>query len=115
MKDRKGQALIEFLMLLPIFFFIIMAIFDFGNILYRRYQLENKLDSIADLYSNNEQDKLEEYLKKNRVTLDTNKEEQYTVLYVHEKVSIYTPGVNLILGNPCKIDASKVIYEGSYE
>ena len=92
-----------------------MAIFDFGNILYHRYQLENKLDSIADLYSNKEQNKLEEYLKKNHLTLDTNMEDGYTVLYLQEKVSVYTPGMNFILGSPCKIDASKVIYEGNYE
>lgn len=115
MRNRKGQALIEFLMLLPVLFFIIMAVFDFGNILYHRYRLENKLDSIADLYSNGDQEKLEEYLKKNNLVLNTEIENHYLTLSVREEISIYTPGLGVILGSPCKIDATKTIYEGTYE
>lgn len=115
MKNQKGQALIEFLMLLPVLFFIIMAVFDFGNILYHRYKLENKMDSIVDLYANGEQEKLEEYLNKNHLVLTTDKEERYLTLSVREEISIYTPGLGMVLGSPCKIDASKTIYEGVYE
>ena len=50
MKSNKGQALVEFIMIIPIFIFILLAIVDFGNIIYQKYQLENNIDTIADMY-----------------------------------------------------------------
>ena len=44
MLNKKGQALIEFIIILPIFLILVMGIFDFGNIMYQRYKLENSFD-----------------------------------------------------------------------
>jgi len=100
MRNERGQALIEFLMIVPILFFIIMAVFDFGNILYQRYELENHLDVISDLYKEEDTSGLDEYLKKNGLVMDVNKENKYQVISVKRKVSIVTPGLGKILGSP---------------
>ncbi len=112
MRNERGQALIEFLMIVPILFFIIMAVFDFGNILYQRYELENHLDVISDLYKEEDTSGLDEYLKKNGLVMDVNKENKYQVISVKRKVSIVTPGLGKILGSPYSISTTKTLYEG---
>ena len=56
--NKKGQALIEFVIILPIFLLLVMGVLDFGNILYQKYKLENSVDYITDLYKNKEEEDL---------------------------------------------------------
>ena len=37
MKDNHGQALIEFIIIIPVLLFILFAIVDIGNIIYQKY------------------------------------------------------------------------------
>ena len=39
--NRKGQALVEFVLILPIFILMLFAIVDFGMILSKKNELEN--------------------------------------------------------------------------
>ena len=50
MKNKKGQALVEFVVIMPIFIMLLISIIDLGNIIYKKYHLENDLDYIVDLY-----------------------------------------------------------------
>ncbi len=111
MRNENGQALIEFLMIVPILFLIIMAVFDFGNILYHRYELENHLEYIADLYKEDKQIDLDSYLSKNGLIMEVSRENDYQVIYIKKKLSISTPGLGKILGNPYPISTSKTLYE----
>ena len=112
MRNERGQALIEFLMIVPILLLIIMAVFDFGNILYHRYELENHMDFIADLYESDKQEELDSYLSKYGLIMEVNRERDYQVIYVKRKVSISTPGLSKVLGNPYSISTSRALYEG---
>ena len=40
--NRKGQALIEFVLILPVLILILFIIFDFGYIFYSKYELKNQ-------------------------------------------------------------------------
>ena len=99
MLNKKGQALIEFIIILPIFLILVMGIFDFGNIMYQRYKLENSVDYISELYENDIQDNLKIYLENNSIEMYTKLEEDYAVLELNKKVDVITPGLNLILGD----------------
>ncbi len=112
MLNKKGQALIEFIIILPIFLILVMGIFDFGNIMYQRYKLENSVDYISELYENDIQDNLKIYLENNSIEMYTKLEEDYAVLELNKKVDVITPGLNLILGDEIVLKTSKVIYEG---
>lgn len=112
MRNERGQALIEFLMIVPILFLIIMAVFDFGNILYHRYELENHLDLITSLYQDEKQNELDDYLDKHDLIMEVSREADYQVIYVKRKLSISTPGLGKILGDPYSISTSKTLYEG---
>lgn len=115
MRNQRGQALIEFLLIVPILLIMVMAVFDFGNILYHRYQVENQLDFIAGLYEDNNEEELAEYLDENNLVMEIDASMSYTVLRIKKEVSIYTPGLNKIIGDPYKITTTKTIYESAYE
>ena len=93
--NRKGQALVEFVLILPVFILILFAIVDFGTILSKKNELENDSMDIVSLV-------------KNGTTIeDINK--KYTDITITENVKVITPGLNLILGNPYKITVERVI------
>jgi TadE-like protein. len=112
MLNKKGQALIEFILIMPIFFIIIMGLFDFGNILYQRYQLENKMDYIVDLYDQGNKLEMNEYTSENELMLITDSKKDYTVITLKKEININTPFVSLIIGEKYSVETSKVVYEG---
>ena len=113
--NKKGQALIEFLIILPMFLLIVMGIFDFGNILYQKYKLENSVDYIVDLYRDGKEEDLEAYLDNNGIDMYTRFGDDYNTIELLKTVDVITPGLDLILGDTHKIRTTKVIYEGHYE
>ena len=48
--NNRGQALVEFVIILPILIFTCLAVFDLGNIIVKKYALENDLDTIVNMY-----------------------------------------------------------------
>ena len=52
MKNKKGQALVEFVIILPIFIFMLLSIIDIGKVIYFQNQLVSELNDVVDLYKN---------------------------------------------------------------
>ena len=62
MKNQKAQALIEFVLILPVLIMFLFSIIDFGTIFIRKSELENKINDayeaaksstdVSTLYSN---------------------------------------------------------------
>ena len=112
-KKHNGQALVEFVILLPIFIFMLFSIIDFGKILYVKNNLESKMDDAITLYQNghSEEEITEKMnLTKEKVTLIIEKEDQKRIFSLNKEVPILTPGLNLILKNPYEATAKRVIY-----
>ena len=107
-RNRKGQALVEFVLILPVFILILFAIVDFGTILSKKNELENDSMDIVSLVKNGT---TIEDINKKYTDLDiTMKEDnQYTNITITENVKVITPGLNLILGNPYKITVERII------
>ena len=106
--NRKGQALVEFVLILPVFILILFAIVDFGTKKKKKNELENDSMDIVSLVKNGP---TIEDINKKYTDLDmTMKEDnQYTNITITENVKVITPGLNLILGNPYKITVERVI------
>ena len=45
--NRRGQALIEFVLILPVFLFIVFAVYDIGMIFSKQNKLENDSTDIV--------------------------------------------------------------------
>ena len=110
--NQNGQALVEFIVILPIFLLLVMGMFDFGNILYQKYKLENHLDYIVELYKSDVEDDLEAYLDNNEIEMTTRLGDNYSIIELSKKLKIITPGLESIIGDPYVVKTSKVIYDG---
>ncbi len=52
-KNNKGQALIEFVLLLPVIVFILFIVIDFASVFYKKNHLEGVLDDVVAMVENN--------------------------------------------------------------
>ena len=77
--NKRAQALIEFVLVLPILIMLLFSIIDFGTILIRKSELENKIN------------------------------EAYEAARLTSDVKVITPGLNLILGSPHKTSVERVV------
>lgn len=108
--DKKGQALVEFILILPVLLLIIIAMIDVGNIFLEKYNLNQNLDTVSELYQNKENVKLAAYIASENITLDEKKENDITTLIVKKKINITAPVLSNILGKNYEIKMQKVIY-----
>lgn len=111
MKNNKGQALIEFVIVLPILLLIIMAVIDFGNIFSKKYSLENDLDVISNMYKEQDYNSINSYIKEKNINISYEKEDSFIIINLNKNIKINTPILNNILGKNYKISTSKAIYE----
>ena len=111
MKNNKGQALVEFIIVLPILLLIIMAIIDFGNIFTKKYTLENDLDTISSMYKEGEYTKINSYVSDKNINIKYEKDDEFTTIKLSKTIKVNTPILNNILGKNYKITTSKVMYE----
>lgn len=110
--NRRGQALVEFIIILPIFLVLVMGVIDIGNILYHRTVLEGAITDVISLYDAGysiEEIKKETDLDNVEVSTveDGNKREFHLI----QEIDIITPGLNLIFDNPYVIDIHRSTYE----
>ena len=110
MNRNKGQALVEFILIMPFLVLIIMAMIDFGNIIYKKYQLENTLDTVKELYKNNDTKKLIAYTTKNDVTLNVKQDDEFVTLTLEKEIIVNTPILNNIIGKEYKIVVNTSVY-----
>ena len=113
LKNKKGQALVEFVIILPLFIMIVFCLVDFGKIFYVKSDLEATMDKVISMYNNDKNyDEIKEYVNKNisesklNITNDNN---EYVVFEVGKEVEIFTPGLNLVLGDPYVATVKRVI------
>lgn len=112
MINNKGQALVEFIIIIPIFLFILFAIVDIGNIIYQKYKLENDIDVIADMYISNENDKINAYLSSMNADVKFENNDKFITITLEKKININTIVLNNIIGHNYKISVDKTIYDG---
>ncbi|HIR74801.1 TPA: pilus assembly protein [Candidatus Ventrenecus avicola] len=116
MKNKKGQALVEFVIILPIFIFMLLSIIDIGKIIYFRNQLVSELNEVVDLYKNQKSyDEIAEAmnLQEEGVTLEIkNQDNEVITFFLKRDVEIITPGLNVIFDSPYTVSVERVL---SYE
>lgn len=108
MSNNKGQALIEFVLILPVFVFLLFAVYDIGMIFSKKNSLENDSSDIIELYdSGKEIYEIKEMYK--NLNIEITDEEEYKMIIVEDQVKLITPGLNLVFGNPYKINIERYI------
>lgn len=106
--NNKGQALIEFVLILPIFLFILFAVIDFGMIYSSKSRLENDSADIIDLYKNGTSiDEIKNMYLDNEINITD--DGKYYKFNISTSVNIITPGFNKIFGDPYFVKVERVV------
>ena len=109
MKNNKGQALVEFILILPVILAILLVIIDLGKIFNEKNTLENTSIDIIELYKNGKS--IDEIKNKyNDIFITTNIEDNYLSLKLKKEIEIITPGLNIVLDNPFIVEVERVVY-----
>ena len=97
--NRKGQALVEFVLILPVFLLILFAIVDFGNVLNSKNQLESTSTDVVRLVLNGEDINSikSEYSKLNIEVV--NYQDKYRKVILVQDVKIITPFLDRIFAD----------------
>lgn len=108
--NKKGQALVEFILILPVFIMILFLIVDFGTIYSKKANLENITASIVDAYkSGKDYNEIKEIYNKYMINISS--EDEYKKIEVADYVDLITPGIGRIMGDPYEIVTERYIYE----
>lgn len=106
--NRKGQALVEFVLILPVFVFLLFAVYDFGMIFNTRNKLENDSTDITLLYKSGKTiDEIRNMYPS--INIDIIRDNGYDNVSIRDNVKIITPGLNRVLGNPYQVEVKRYI------
>ena len=106
--NRKGQALVEFVLILPIFIMILFSIVDFGMIFNKKNELENISVDVVNML--NKDIPLEEIKSEYAdIDIEIGSDDKYKNVVISDKIDILTPGLNRILGNPYEVKVERKI------
>jgi len=106
--NRKGQALIEFVLILPVLLFILFAVIDFGIIFTTQNNLESDSADIIELFKNGTSiEEIKIMYDDNQIDISNN--EEYYRFKITTSVNLITPGFNRIFGDPYVIDVERII------
>ena len=114
MKSKKGQALVEFIIILPILIFILLAVIDYGVISFNKSKLENIITDLSDMYKNKElEEEINNFVKSNDKDLEikTTYEDKYINIKLYKKYNYITPGLDKIFKSN-EISVERKIYNG---
>ena len=106
-QNNKAQALVEFVILLPIFLMILFIIIDFANVFYNKNHLEGTLDEIVDLVENSKESQISDVIddEKYEIRVKDNKK----TIVVSKDVKLITPVADLFFKNPYTIETERTI------
>ena len=111
MKNKKGQALVEFIIILPVLVYIILIMIDILVIYNQKTALESRMDGVVFLYKDKRENEIKTYLNKDleNVTYKIDKGRDFTTIKVNMKYTFITPGISNILGKNYNIKTERVI------
>lgn len=100
--NKKGQALVEFVLILPIFIMLMLAVFDYVKIMQTRMSLEDTIENIV----LSESSKLDDDIK-----LDIKTEEGVKTYSLSKKVDLVSPVVSAVLDKDYSVVVTRSVYE----
>ena len=100
--NKKGQALIEFILVLPIFLLLILAAFDFVNIMHKKMELENVLEEVIDD---------ERYPLDDSLALTKEKDDNLITYHLSANVKVISPFITIVTDDIYKVSVQRTVYD----
>ncbi len=112
--NKKGQALVEFVIILPIFVFMLLAVIDFGKMIYFKNLLQSEMSDVVHLYQNEKtyQEIMDDLsLSDENIELEIqNENNELVTFYLKREITIVTPGLSFLFPTPYKVEVSRVMH-----
>lgn len=101
MFNKKGQALIEFVLLLPVVIILIFSSIDVLNLLLKKNDLNNRLNDEIALFENKGETiiDLEKKLEKENIDIKFKQKDNYTAIIATKEIKWISPITEAILKN----------------
>ena len=93
--NKKGQALVEFVLILPVLIFILLLVIDMGRLMIMKNHLETVLNQV---------DKNTIVINDKEYKINIEHKDNFIIL--KSCTNVYTPGLSKILGNPACVTTS---------
>ena len=110
MKNKSGQALIEFILILPVLLLLIFALIDFGRIIVCKSHLEGVMNEVSSLID----EEIPTFLGKDKdykISYSI-KIDEYRNITLSTKLDLITPGLKNVLKNPYTVKVERsMVYE----
>ena len=107
--NNKAQALVEFVILLPIIIMILFIVIDFAFVFYNKNTLEGMMNDVA-LYKQKGKsyEEIKSTLPKD-VTLSYKNNNNKSTMTLTTKIDLITPFASTFFNNPYEISTERVI------
>lgn len=116
MKKSKGQALVEFVIILPIFLMLVFCVIDFGRIISLKSTLENVTNDVITFYENgSNENEIKKIIDKNNKDVDFSilVDEDYTTITLKKTIKPITPGFNLLPSDVFEVETNRTFKENN--
>lgn len=112
-KNQKGQALIEFVLVLPVLILLVFGFIDLGRIILENNRLENVTTLAISKYKENyKYDEALTYVKTmgyDDIELSFTREDNLLKVNVNKNIDLITPGLDKILGDSYDVKVERVV------
>lgn len=109
-RNSKGQALVEFVIILPIILMILFIIIDFSNIFYQKNHLESTLNDVVEYKENGKSNSyIKDKINDSSVSISYKKIDDSLDIKITKKVNLITPFSSLFFDNPFVIKTERMI------
>ena len=109
-RNSKGQALVEFVIILPIILMILFIIIDFSNIFYQKNHLESILNDVVEYKENGKSNSyIKDKVNDSSISISYKKIDDSLDIKITKKVNLITPFSSLFFDNPFVIKTERMI------
>ena len=111
MLNKKAQALIEFVLLLPIIVLLLFSFIDILHLLVVRNETNDKFSDEIELVENKKETvvEMEKHLKKKDIKLSYEYDDKYITIYATYKFKWISPVTDIVLKDRNTIKLKRVI------
>ena len=112
--NKKGQALVEFIIIVPIVVMIFLGIIDYIMIFSAKNNLENKISEVVKIYHEyNDENEIKNYLSASKddksINYNIKQDDKYVTISLEENYEFITPGLSKIMPSPFILKTERVL------
>ncbi len=113
--NNRGQALVEFILILPVILITIVVLTDLGSIFVQKINLNNSMTTVVELYQNNKKEEMLAYVAKENLKYEEKEINDMVELTLKKDIKVSAPILNNVLGKTYVAETSQTIYKGDQD